>query len=129
LKTNRNPQSVHPPLAAYSHQIELSGPERLLILSGQVGMRADGTIPPDPIDQLDVALLNLQANLAAADMKVEDVVKVTLFLVGEVNRERRREVVSSHFGSHKPCMTLIYAAALAAPEYRVEVDAWASQAV
>ena len=44
MKTYRNPPDVHPPLAAYSHQVELSGPGRQLILSGQVGVAADGGV-------------------------------------------------------------------------------------
>lgn len=128
MKTLRNPADVHPPLAAYTHQIEISGPERLLFLSGQVGVRQDGSIPADPIDQVDVAFENLEANLRAARMKVVDIVKLTLYIVGEMDPPRRRQVTASHLGEYKPCMTLIYVAGLAAPEYRIEIDAWASQA-
>ena len=44
MKTPRNPDTIHPPLAAYSHQIEISGRERLLVIAGQVGTAA-GHIP------------------------------------------------------------------------------------
>jgi enamine deaminase RidA (YjgF/YER057c/UK114 family) len=53
VKEYRNPPNVHQPIAAYTHQIDLSGPERLLFLSGQVGRTIDGTVPDDPIEQLD----------------------------------------------------------------------------
>jgi 2-iminobutanoate/2-iminopropanoate deaminase len=56
MKEYRNPPDVHAPLAAYSHQIEISGPERLLILSGQVGAGLDGAVPDDPAGQLGAAL-------------------------------------------------------------------------
>ena len=59
MKERRNPTTVHAPLAAYSHQIEISGGERLLVLSGQVGMRQDGTLPAEPAEQLNVALENV----------------------------------------------------------------------
>ena len=59
MKEYRNPADVHEPIAAYTHQIEVKGPERLLVLSGQVGKTEDGTVPDDPIEQLDVALENL----------------------------------------------------------------------
>ena len=39
---------------------------------------------------------------------------------------RRRDVLAARLGDHKPCMTLIFVAALAAPVYKVEIDAWAS---
>jgi 2-iminobutanoate/2-iminopropanoate deaminase len=127
MKTFRNPDGVHAPVATYTHQIEIAGAERLLILSGQVGMAKDGTVPADPIDQLEIALANVDANLAAAQMTMHDIVKLTFYLVGEMSTPRRREVVAKHLGRHEPCMTLIYVAALAAPQYRVEIDAWASR--
>ena len=45
MKHYRNPESVHPPLAAYTHQVEIVNPQRQLIVSGQVGMNCDGTMP------------------------------------------------------------------------------------
>jgi len=126
MKEYRNPPNVHPPIAAYTHQIEVKGPERLLILSGQVGRREDGTVPDDPIVQLDVALENLQRNLQAARMDVQDILKLTFYLVGEMDAVKRRDVIASRLKGHQPCMTLLYVASLASPIYKVEIDAWAS---
>jgi 2-iminobutanoate/2-iminopropanoate deaminase len=128
VKEYRNPPDVHQPIAAYTHQIELSGPERLLFLSGQVGREVDGSVPDDPIEQLDVALENLERNLHAANMGIEDVVKLTFYLVGEMDAARRRDVLVARLQSHQPCMTLLFVAALASPIYKVEIDAWASSA-
>lgn len=126
-KQARDPADVHPPLAAYVHQVELRGAERLLVMSGQVGMRVDGSVPEDPVDQLDVALENVERNLVAAGMETTDLVKLTLYLVGEIDAARRREVLSARLDGHRPCMTLIVVSALAAPHLKVEVDAWASR--
>jgi len=41
MKIARNPQNIHPPVAPYVHQIEVTGPQRWLTLSGQIGMIAD----------------------------------------------------------------------------------------
>ncbi len=127
MKLARDPQDVHPPLAAYVHQIELRGAERLLVLSGQVGVRPDGSLPTDPVEQLDVAWDNLDRNLRAAGLGTADLVKVTLYLVGDIDPGARREVIARHLGDHRPCMTLVVPAALANPEIRVELDAWASR--
>jgi enamine deaminase RidA (YjgF/YER057c/UK114 family) len=127
MKLARDAEDVHPPLAAYVHQIELRGAERLLVLSGQVGVRPDGSLPGDPIEQLDVAWDNLDRNLRAAGMGTDDLVKVTLYLVGDIDPGARREVIARHLGDHRPCMTLVVPAALATPEIRVELDAWASR--
>jgi enamine deaminase RidA (YjgF/YER057c/UK114 family) len=128
VKEFRNPQDVHQPLGSYSHQIEIRGNERLLVLSGQVGMREDGTIPDDPFEQIDLAFENIFRNLRAATMDVKDIVKLTYYLVGEIDTAKRREVVLSKLQGHQPCSTLLYVAALASPAFRVEIDAWASRA-
>jgi len=128
VKEFRNPQNVHEPLGSYSHQIEITGNERMLVLSGQVGMRQDDTVPDDPLEQMDVAFENIFRNLQTANMGVRDIIKLTIFLVGEIDTAKRRELVLSKLQGHQPCSTLLYVAALASPIYKVEIDAWASRA-
>jgi len=128
VKEFRNPQDVHEPVGSYSHQIEIRGNERLLVISGQVGMRQDGTIPEDPFEQIDLAFENVLRNLRAANMEIKDIIKLTYYLVGEIDTAKRREVVLSKLQGHQPCSTLLYVAALASPAFRVEIDAWASRA-
>jgi len=125
MKSARNPDTVHPPIGFYSHQIEVSGAPRWLVISGQVGRTLDGAVPADPIEQLSLALDNVRRNLDAAGMAVSDIVKVNWYLVGDVDTAVRREVTKAWLGDHEPCSTLVYVARLAAPEYRVEVEAWA----
>src|SRR6185369_4085708 len=127
MKESRNPRDVHQPLGSYSHQIEISN-ERLLVISGQVGMLQDGTIPEDPFEQIDLAFENIFRNLRAANMDVKDIIKLTYYLVGEIDTAKRREIVLSKLQGHQPCSTLLYVAALASPAFRVEIDAWASRA-
>jgi len=125
MKQFRNPETLHKPLGGYSHQVEITG-GRMLLISGQVGIRPDGTIPEDPIEQLDIAFENIFRNLQAANMQVTDLVKLTTYLVGEWDTDKRRALVASKLASHQPAMTLMYAAALASPAIKVEIDAWAS---
>ena len=127
MKRLHNPETVHQPLAAYTHQIEITEPKRWLVLSGQVGMRPDGTLPDDPIEQIRVALDNIRKNLEAAGMGIQDLVKVTVYLVGEIDTAKRREVMAEWIGEHRPCSTLLYVAALAMPALKVEIDAWACE--
>ena len=126
MKDFRNPQDVHQPLGSYSHQVEISGNERLLVLSGQVGMREDGTVPDDLLEQMDIAFENIFRNLRAANMDVKDIIKLTYYLVGEVDTVKRRELVASKLQGHKPCSTLLFVAGLASPIYKVEIEALAS---
>ncbi len=126
MKEFRNPQDVHQPLGSYSHQVEIGGNERILVLSGQVGMREDGTVPDDPLEQMDLAFENIFRNLRAANMDVKDIIKLTYYLVGEVDTTKRRELVVSKLQGHKPCSTLLFVAGLASPIYKVEIEALAS---
>lgn len=128
MKTSRDPSTVHAPLAAYTHQIEISGQERLLFVSGQVGMTVDGQVPDDPIEQLSAALDNVERNLEAAGMEMGDLVKLIVYLVGDWDNDARRQLVAQRMGTHRPCMTAIWVSALAGPSLRVELDAWASRA-
>lgn len=125
MKQARNPEAVHPPVGRYVHQIEVSGESRLLFVSGQVGKDRDGNVPPDSVAQLEVALRNVLANLEAAGFEPTDLVKIVTYVVGEMDPAGRREVLDRLLGSHVTTSTLLYISALASPEYKVEIDAWA----
>ena len=127
MKEFRNPQNVHAPLGSYSHQAEVTGNERLLVLAGQVGMREDGTVPEDAFEQLDIAFENIFRNLQAAHMDVNDILKLTYYVVGELDAAKRREIILSKLQGHKPCSTFLYVAGLASPVYKVEIEALASR--
>ena len=125
MKQARNPDSIHAPIGRYVHQIEVSGESRLLFLSGQVGLEIDGTVPSNPVAQLRVALENVLANLDDAGFEPKDLVKLTTYVVGEMDPAARRAELDRLLGSHVTTSTLIYIPALAAPEFKVEIDAWA----
>ena len=128
MKEIRNPRDIHQPVGSYSHQIEIKGNERLLVISGQVGMRQDGTVPEDPLKQIDVAFENILRNLRAAGMDVSDLIKLNYYLVGDIDAARRRDVILSKLQGYQPCSTLLYVSGLASPVYKVEIEAWASRA-
>ncbi len=126
MKKCRNPKNIHKPLAAYSHQIEVSSSERLLVMSGQIGMQKDGTVPVDPNEQLQIALENVTLNLEAAGMAVEDILKVTIYVAGQMDMIERRKILAAYFENYHPCMTFLFVAALASPNLKVEIDVMAS---
>ncbi len=125
MKSFRNPDTVHAPIGGYTHQIEISDPQRWLVISGQIGMRADGTLSDDPLEQFEIALENISQNLQAAGMSIQDLVKVNIYLVEPIDTARRREASSRWLQGHQPCTTLVYVAGLATPNIKVEIEAWA----
>lgn len=125
MKTFRNPQNVHSPVAAYTHQIEVTGQNRWLVLSGQLGKDENDVLPEDPIKQIENAMENIVKNLKAANMEVTDLVKIVFYLVGDIDNDKRKEAVSKVLKDHNPCMTMLYISSLAHPSFKVEIDAWA----
>lgn len=124
-----NPETVHPPLGAYSHTIEVPPESRWLVISGQVGIDGKGRIGTDIAVQSERALRNILACLRAHKMSKRDLVKTTTYLTDARYvapfREARRKV----FGDDcAPASTLLIIDALAAPELLVEVEAWAARA-
>jgi enamine deaminase RidA (YjgF/YER057c/UK114 family) len=126
MSTSRNPDSIPAPAGRYVHQIEVANPSRILFISGQIGVRPDGSVPVDPVEQLDIAMSYVIANLEAAGLGVDALAKVTTYAVGELDPAGRRAVLDKHLGAHVSCSTLVFVAALARPEFKVEVDAWAA---
>lgn len=55
--------------------------------------------------------------------------KLVFYLVGEFEAEKRRQVIKDFLGDHLPCTTMVYVVALAAPPFKVEIDAWACKEI
>ena len=126
MNTLINPSTIAPPAAAYSHAVLSSTGSRILHVSGTVGTRADGSIGATVGDQAEAVWAALREILEAADMTLADVVSYTTYAVagqplGEVMAARDRALAG-----HKPASTLITVAALARPEWLVEISAVAA---
>jgi enamine deaminase RidA (YjgF/YER057c/UK114 family) len=79
-RRNLNAPEAYAPVAAYTQAIEVSGAARTLYISGQIGQRMDGTIPDDIAEQSRLAWQNLEAQLKAAGMTLDNLVKITTIL-------------------------------------------------
>ena len=76
-----NPSFVHAPLGLYSHTVSVPEGTELLFISGQVGVRPDGTTPPTMAEQADQVFSNIIALLRAHELGPTDIVKLTTFMV------------------------------------------------
>jgi 2-iminobutanoate/2-iminopropanoate deaminase len=122
IVTKTNPPAVRAP-AGYTHAIQITGDYRRLIISGQVGMAPDGCVPDSPEAQVTQALANLTAILAAHDMTVTNIVKITSFLTDRALLPGFRAARTAVFGDHAPASTLLFVAGLADPRWVVEIEA------
>jgi len=95
-----------------------------LVVSGQVGI-VDGALVDGGLDaQLDQAMTNLAAQLAAHDATLDDVVKTTVYLRHMSDYARMNERYCAAFGDHRPARSAVGVAGLPLGAL-VEVEAWA----
>jgi 2-iminobutanoate/2-iminopropanoate deaminase len=117
-----NPPTVRQP-TGYTHAIEVKTPERWLVISGQVGMAMDGTVPDTGGGQIDQALANLRAVLEANDMTAANIVKLMVFLTDRSLIGAYRAARNAFLGEHAPASTLLLVSGLADPRFVVEIEA------
>ena len=118
-----NPSTVHAPAVAYTHTASVPAGTELVFVSGQVGMRPDGSVPATLGEQAEVVFSNLRACLSAHGLGMDALVKLTLYLVAGQDVQAVREIRQRHLGAHRPTSTALFVPALFSPEYLLEVEA------
>jgi len=121
------PDSIHPPLARYSHAVEVEAGSRMLFLAGQVGIRKDGSVPEGIEEQTRLCFEAIDACLKDAGMDRGDVVRLNVYLVEPEDRAPYMAVRDAWIGDPPPASTMIYIKGLARPELRIEVEAVAAR--
>jgi 2-iminobutanoate/2-iminopropanoate deaminase len=118
-----NPAGNAAPVGLYSHGIVTPAGGRWLHISGQVGMRPNGAMAVSFGEQAVQAWDNLVMVLKEAGMDVKDIVKLCTFVTDVANLPALGPVRISFLGAHRPASTLLVVAALARPEWLVEIEA------
>lgn len=91
-------------------------------IAGQIGIDADGNCPPDAHGQADQAFKNIAKILAEADMTLNDVVRMTVYLTDIADYADYSKARIANLGDHKPASTLVAVASLVRPQYKVEIE-------
>jgi len=123
-----NPPTIAPPFSRYSQGIEAPAGLRWLHISGQVGVRPDGTIEEGFSAQAERAWDNLLTVLAAAGMAPPDLVKVNVYLTRPGDLAESRRIRDAKLEGAAPASTLAVVAGLASPQWLFEVEAVAARA-
>jgi len=118
-----NPAPLSKP-TGYTHVVEVSGPAKMVYISGQIAFDKDGAVvgPGDMKAQAEQVFKNLQAALGAAGAKFSDVVKMNTFITDMTQAPAVREVRARYFGETTPASTLVQVAALVRPELMLEIE-------
>ena len=122
-----NPPGVHAPLGLYSHTVCVPEGTELLFISGQLGVRPDGTTPSTIAEQADQVFANLVALLEAHSLAPTDIVKLTTFMVSGQDGDAVRAARLKYLGSHRPASTAVYVSALVSSVWQVEIEAIAAR--
>lgn len=121
LRKFNPPTATQPP--TFSHGVEVSGFQKILFVSGQVGAGSDGVAVEGIEAQTRLAYKNIIAVLAEAGMTISDVAKFTVFLTDESLAPIFRQVRMEFLPSPPPASTFVVVKALATPGVLVEIEA------
>jgi 2-iminobutanoate/2-iminopropanoate deaminase len=116
-----NASDAPAPVGAYTHTIEVKGAERTVYISGQVGIDRQGNVPPDVAGQAKNVWSNLEAQLRAVGMTLDNIVKITTILPDRADLAESRRIREEVMGSRKPASTLIVAGLVTA-QYKIEIE-------
>ena len=127
MLTRHNPSTVAAPLGTYSHGTEVPPNARWLYTAGQVAVDVNGACPEGFEAQAELVYENIIAILGSAGMDLNDLVKITAYIVGEKNFKIYSEVRKRVLGDVRPASTAIVVPALVKPEWLIEVEAVAAK--
>ena len=91
----------------YAQAAEVTGATRWLYLSGQIPVAPDGSLAADFTGQCEQVWDNLETQLRAAGMTIDNLVKVTTFLSDRTYALENREVRLRRLGGRQTALTVI----------------------
>lgn len=113
-------------VGAYAQALEVKDTTRRVYVSGQAPVKADGTLPQTFKGQAEAVWNNILAQLRAADMDAENIVKATTFLVDRKYRDENREVRMAMLGGHTFALKVVLAG-MFEDGWLLEIDAIAEK--
>lgn len=108
LKTIESPKSL-PAIGGYSQALELTEFDRVLFISGQIPVETDNSVPKEFDSQCELVWYHINAQLEAANMTVNNLVKVTTYLSDRKFSDKNSVIRQKYLGTHRPSLTVIIA--------------------
>ena len=118
-----NPDNVVKPASSYAQGVvHAAGAERIVI-SGQLGLRQDGTLHEGLEAQMECAWSNVFGVMAGGGFEVRHLVRATIYVTVPGQVMVYRKVRDKMLDGHLCANTYLEISALAAPEFLVEIEA------
>lgn len=115
-----------PPLSPFEEQAGFTRGLRTgnrIVLSGTVGVEADGSLAPDAGRQAARCYELIGENLERLGGRMEDVVRVRMFATDIADADAITAAFTAALGHVRPTGTLVAVAALYQPGWKVEIEA------
>ena len=126
MRRHLSPDTVRPPFGRYHHVVAVEGASRLPFVSGQLGIRGNGTVPETVEEQAEIAFANIDACLAAAGLGREHITRLSVYLTEAEYRRAYMAVRDRWVADPPPASTLLIVKALALPDCKIEIEAIAA---
>jgi enamine deaminase RidA (YjgF/YER057c/UK114 family) len=114
-------EGVYAATGDYVHALEVRGAERLLFVSGTMGLDAAGVAGATLEEQLELVWSNLRTILAAAGMSLDNVVRLTSYLTDPAQAEANARARVEALGGRLVPTTAIVVQTLD-PSWLVEIE-------
>ncbi len=115
-------------IGQYSDAIEVPANARWLYTSGTPGLALDGDLPEDIAGQAEIAWTHIVNLLRRAGMGVNDLVKVTHYLLRADDIPAYVQVRGKFLGDARPASMLLIVPELVKPTFLLEIEAIAAPA-
>ena len=111
-------------IPTFTQGLMVEGVKDWFVLSGQIGLKPDGTLAgPDTETQIRQAFSNIENLLAAAGLGLDDLAFLRFYLTRAEDIPAMRTLRNEFLGSRKLPSTLLVISALANPDWTVEIEA------
>ena len=125
------PVELAAPAAAYAHGVHVPAGHELIVTSGVVPTRHDGSVPTNIAEQASVVWQNILAILGEGKMNAHDIISVTTYVVNSPELANRLKIVMDArdfaMAGHRAASTLVTVPALARPEWLMEISVLAAR--
>lgn len=115
-----------PSLSAFEEEIGFTRALRVgdrILVSGTVGIAADGTISQEAGAQADLAFAEIIRHIETLGGRAADVVRVRMFATDIADADAISAAFTRVLKPTRPCGTLVAVAALYDPRWKVEIEA------
>ncbi len=117
-----DPDTIVKTAAKYSQGVLIEKERKRLIISGQTGLKPDGTMERTTKAQFERAWSNLFAVLHEAGFKRKHLVKITIFVTEPGQIATFREIRDRVMEGHLCAATFMQVVGFASPDIKVEIE-------